>query len=150
MHRRLATVLLSFTLPTLADAPPAPPQFLLYDGPSGVSRDHWNRGIGVRWQHPLGDWRDAAGDVQGSKPFATLVVKPADAGKRVEIDVTGLAREWAKTGNTGALLRAAGGSAEFASREGDAAQRPLLVVTTERGRFTCPPVADATLAGSTY
>jgi len=154
MKRAFAIGLLSLplTVPApAADRPAAePPQFLLYDGPSGVSRDHWNRGIALRWQHPLGDWRDAAGEPQGAKPFATLAVKPADATKRVEIDVTALAREWTKSGNTGALLRAAGGSAEFASREGDAAQRPLLIVTTDRGKFTCPPTADATLASSTF
>lgn len=130
-----------------------PTQYLLFDGPSGASRDFWNQGVDVRWRNKGGDWRDTDGAAQGPAAFATASVTPKDApaAAPVELDATSLVRRWLADGNTGALLRAADGSCAFASREAaDAARRPTLTVTTDRGRFECPCTADATLNPSTY
>lgn len=122
---------------------------VLYDGPSGVARDHWNRGIAIAWRNKGGDWRDAAGTAQGDKAFATTQMGAKDA--TVELDATELVRQWKAGVNGGAFLRAGEGGCELVSRESeDAARRPVLMVKTAGGEVECACTADATITGSTY
>lgn len=126
-------------------------QHVLFDGESGATRDCWNRGIGVKWRNPCGDWRDAEDKAQGPAAFAAASVPQGSGPRPVAFDVTGLVRRWLNSGNTGLLLRARGGSSEFASRENEAAAlRPALTVAAGGGKKTCPCTADATLNTSTY
>ncbi len=137
---------------TSQQAAPAPiPQYVLFDGESGASRDYWNRGVLIAWKNPCGDWRDADEQSQGPKPFASAEVPQAQQWQTLRLDATALAGLWLQRGNTGALLRAAAGQCELAARENPSGQlRPRLEVATDQGEFVCPSIADTSMNRSTY
>lgn len=129
----------------------------LYDGVDGATCDYHNYGGLVRWRHRQGDWRDATGTPQGSKPYAETSAKPADDGRVVAFDVAELVREWleGRSVNDGFLVHVLGSAGSGAvlvhSREAlDAAWRPQLVVVHSGGTERMLPVADTTLDCSTY
>jgi hypothetical protein len=128
----------------------------LYDGPSGVTREYFNRGAAVPWKNTLGDWIDASGKPQGDAPLAEALAS-GDQGSPVEWDVTALVQGWrdGRFLNSGILLRTKGpkdGWATFHSREADdAGLRPALIVALADGRTTrLGASADASLDASTY
>lgn len=129
-------------------------QAILFDGDSGATRDNWNAALKLGWQKKGGDWLDAKQVPHGSYAYAAATV-PAGAGTQ-EIRFGGLGplvARWVTILNTGLLLRPprGNGTAVFASRENDnAAQRPRLVVVTDRGTVECRCTADADMPKSTY
>jgi hypothetical protein len=115
-------------------------QGILWDGPTGATRDFWNKHLALRWQNARGDWTDANGAAQGSSPFASQVVSSTGA---KTLSVTSLVQAWLAGVNDGALLRASGGQVNFRSREGGSG--PSLSVTTNQGTYNCPCTADSYL-----
>lgn len=109
---------------------------------AGVTGRFYNRAARIRWQHPGGDWVDAAGVDQGPKPFASARLK-ATAGHEVALDMTPLMSA------EGVVLRTSGAAAvSFASRESVAP--PVLHVLREDGsELHLQPTADASLDIST-
>jgi len=132
--------------PPAADPQSKVKQYILFDGASGVTRDFWNRGLGLHWRNSGGDWRDRNGAAQGSVPFATGALRDG----QVTLDLTELVERWLATGNTGLLIRTTSPSCTIASREDpDPSRRPSLVVVTEGGSAACPCTADASMSSST-
>ena len=121
----------------------------------GATRDYYNRAALLKWQHRMGDWRDAENAAQGDRPFATATVKDDDTVQPVEWDVTALVRLWVneKFQNQGLFLReiSGSGSFHFRSREyKDEKLRPQLVITTSKGDRSLELEADTYLEPSTY
>ncbi|MBN1671145.1 MAG: DNRLRE domain-containing protein [Kiritimatiellae bacterium] len=121
----------------------------------GATRDYYNRGGVLPWNHYLGDWRDADNAAQGNTAYASTTVYDNDTAYSVDWDVTGLVREWVNGThqNQGLLLRnvSGGGTFRFRSREyGVESERPTLSVVTPGGTHTLAPDADTYLESSTY
>jgi hypothetical protein len=155
-HVRRRTTLLAVLLMTAATTATAARVIPLYDGPSGVTREYFNRGARVAWKNNLGDWIDATGKAQGDAPFAEAPVQDSDESRAIEWNVTTLVQGWtdARFPNSGIYLRSTGprgGSASFYSREADDADhRPALIVQMADGRtLRLGASADASLDGST-
>ena len=130
----------------------------LYDGSDGANCKYFNVGGGIPWQHPLGDWRDANGQAQGDKPFATSTIRAGGAGRAVDWDVTGLVRGWleGKYPNSGLLLATLPGprsaAVAFVSREaGGDEVRPRLILSLagDAQPKALSPIADVWLDCST-
>lgn len=114
------------------------PQYLLWDGGTGCSRDYWSRHLLIRWKNPgSGDWLDASGRAQGGKAYASFSIGPQLG--VYEVDITALVAKWITTGqNKGAFLRASGGTSTYASLGGRLAVRPpQLEVRTSQGNYLC-------------
>ncbi|MEM7235345.1 MAG: DNRLRE domain-containing protein [Planctomycetota bacterium] len=125
------------------------------DDGDGATRDFYNRAAKLPWTHRLGDWVDARGREQGSKPYASTTVEDDDKPKFVEWDVTELVSDWisGKSPNQGFFLRRVDGKGNFVfgSRESpDDRQRPALVLVTANGETALAPATDTFLDGSTY
>lgn len=118
---------------------------ILYDGPSGATRDYWNWGIRVPWDSQGGDWLDASQSSQGPAPYASA---SASNGNRASLTITRLVQRWQTLGNTGLLLRPLSGSMQFATRE--TASPPTLTVTADSTQYLCRCTADSELNSSTY
>ena len=127
----------------------------------GANREEYNRAAVLPWEHFMGDWRDAKDVPQGDVAFAVAKVVDTDTSKPVRWDVTTLVREWTdangvgngKHPNQGFFLRVTDGRGPimFASRESaDAAVRPKLQLTGEKGTASLDAVADTYLTKSTY
>lgn len=120
----------------------------------GATREYYNRAAKLEWKHRLGDYRDAGGDEQGKRPFASAAVDAAGVPGWVEFDVTALVDAWAraKFPHRGFYLKVKGaGDVKFRSREHAAAgERPQLALEAAGGPATKAPVADTYLDGSTY
>src|SRR5262249_49098901 len=61
---------------------------LIYDGTGGITGTHLYATL-LPWKNPLGDWFDADGVAQGTKPFGQATVATNQTGQ-VTIDVTRL------------------------------------------------------------
>jgi hypothetical protein len=121
-------------------------QYILYDGPSGVTARYWNRALGIVWQNVGGDWRDRNEAPQGPTPYATGTLRDG----RVHLDVTTLVRRWLVDGNTGLFVRTNDAALRIAAREDpNTARRPLLAVETDAGQVLCPSTADSSITPST-
>jgi hypothetical protein len=112
----------------------------LWEGPTGATRDFWNKHLALRWENARGDWSDRDGVPQGSSPYASATMPSAGA---VDLDVTALVRAWLSGIDTGALLRASGGQVNLHAR--GSATPPTLSVTTDLGAYACPCTADTYL-----
>jgi hypothetical protein len=122
---------------------------------NGASREFYNRAGLLKWNHYMGDWRDAKNVAQGDQPYATADVIDNDTARAVEWDVTGLVQQWlsGEHPSQGFFLRgvSGGGSCQFRSREfSEPSQHPQLIVATAGGSVTITPTADTYLEGSTY
>ncbi len=123
--------------------------------PNGASRDYYNRAGLLKWDHRLGDWRDAKNVAQGDAAYATATLSDDDTARFVQWDVTNLVRQWVqrKFQNQGMFLRGieGQGSYHFRSRQySEPGRRPRLVITTPDGTMTLTPEADTYLDPSTY
>jgi len=134
------------------------PRFRIFDGIDGATCVYFNGGARIPWRHALGDWSDADGHAQGSKPFSTAVARAGIGKLVVGWDVTALVSGWlsGRYPNTGLLLATAdvepSGTIAFSSREAVAVPlRPRLTVhiAGEAEPRTLVPVADASLDCST-
>lgn len=136
----------------------ADPRVRLYDGPDGATCHYFNSGARFPWRHPLGDWRDATGELQGEMPYARASIEAQHPGDAVRWNVTRLVQQWseARAPDGGLLLGSVkglpGGTVAFSSREApDASRRPRLrIVFGDRSvATTLSPIADTTLDCST-
>ncbi len=134
----------------------ADPRLELFDGIDGATCKYFNAGGGLPWRRPLGDWRDAAGESHGNRPFVTAIIPQGDEGRAVVWDVTPLVRDWVSGSApaSGMVLAAIPPSAviDFASREMAAdSMRPRLLVTLDGAAqpISIPPTADVWLDCST-
>lgn len=129
---------------------PTPPQFLSWDAGSGPTNTYWSTKLALPWRHRgTGDWLDAGQREQGGTPYATASVS---ARGPVKVVVTALVARWLANGlNRGFYLSSRQNfPIVFHGRESEnAAARPVLVVTTDRGVFTAPCLANARFAAST-
>jgi hypothetical protein len=116
-------------------APAAP----FEDGEGGVTCRFYAADARLAWEHPGGDWVDAAGVAQGPAAFARTTVETRAGGQPVEIDVMPLASAWANgsvpagTLMLRALTGAGSGTLNLVSREGGRSG-PRLSVTWDDGR----------------
>lgn len=156
--RRVAATSFAALLSLAAPAQTIDPRFQIFDGNDGATCVYFNRGARIPWRHALGDWSDADGHAQGSKPFSTAVARAGIGKLVVGWDVTALVSGWlsGRYPNTGLLLASTDadplGTAAFSSREAVAAPlRPRLTihVAGEAEPRTLVPVADASLDCST-
>lgn len=130
----------------------------LFDGRDGATCDYYNAGARLAWKHRLGDWHDASGREQGTRPYAQARVSSTDEGRVVRFDVKGLVQSWldSRLRNDGLLITGVpggpDGTAQFHSREAaDPGMRPRLAVTLAGGvARRIEAVADTTLDCSTY
>lgn len=126
-------------------------QFQVWDGGSGPSANEWSRHLRLRWKHPgKGDWTDADGVAQGSRPFASVRVDAKAAW--VGVEATRLVERWRHSGaNKGFTLAVAGRASptlRWAGRQSGLA--PRLQVRLTDGRIVdCPCRALAGYAEST-
>lgn len=121
----------------------------------GASRDYYNRGALLRWNHLLGDWHDAEGKPQGPRPYAAATIVDDDREKPVDWDLTPLVGQWltGKYPNQGLLLRAVRGRGTFVFASREAAreeQRPQLILRGSLRTVHLAPQADTHLDRSTY
>jgi hypothetical protein len=104
---------------------PAPP-LVLWDGPSGVSKDFFNFGARLPWLNIGGDWSDAAQVAQGSSAYATITF--ATAGPATAM-ITPLVQRWYANGNTGAYLKCTANAAYVATRANSSLTlRPVIAL----------------------
>jgi hypothetical protein len=121
----------------------------------GATRDFYNRAALLRWENFLGDWRDADDVAQGNRAYGTADITRDAVGRSVEWNVAPLVQVWLDGEHPpqGFFLRRVDGDGDFhfASREHDeAAERPRLVIETNRQTLTLSSVADTYLEPSTY
>ena len=96
----------------------------------------YNVQAGLRWRNQPIDFRDANDVAQGSKPYAEITIADTDQPRTESWKVTNLVKEWlsGQARNSGFLLRAAKGKANFSTRENkDPDQHPKLLVRTMDG-----------------
>lgn len=125
------------------------------DKADGASRKYYNRAALLKWQHYMGDWRDAENVPQGNTAYATATLADNETLNRTEWNVTRLVQEWneGRFQNQGIFLRGlhGRGTYHFRSREyKDPGQHPQLLIATQDGMVTLAPVADTYLEPSTY
>jgi len=133
------------------DGPTTPPaDFAIFDdGQNGVTWTHFNKVGNLDWRIPGGTWMDAEGVPQGDVPVSSGVVDIRAYPAWVEVDVIPFMERWQSL-NDGLFLRSVGGKANYRTREySNVGQRPYLVVTTERGKFTCPCIGDVDMSDTT-
>ena len=142
------------SIPLLMASPlPTPPlsgdldPLLIDDGPEGLTA-HSLYASRLQWKNPGGDWLDADGVQQGSKPFGLSAPFVRDQTGQVMLNVTPLVKqgEWPQI-----VLRGVGPSttAIFTARE--SATPPKLTITyTDGSTATMVPVADAEANLSTW
>jgi hypothetical protein len=108
----------------LTTSPTPPP--VLWDGPSGVSKDFFNYGAQLPWQNTGGDWSDATQVAQGPSAYATLTFAAAGPAAAT---ITPLVQRWYTNGNTGAYLKCTANAAYVATRTNvSAALRPVIAL----------------------
>ncbi len=95
---------------------------------TGASRDNYNSAGALKWNHFMGDWRDATDAAQGPKPFATASVNSeGQKTKPIAWDATRIVQQWrqGKSRNQGFFLRQITGNGTFVfhSREHSAASQ---------------------------
>ncbi|MBX3181663.1 MAG: hypothetical protein KIT72_12650 [Polyangiaceae bacterium] len=120
------------------------------DDPGGATYVYSNRAAAIPWENEMGDWFDAAGDPQGSEPFATFTILRNTT--RFEVDVTTLVQQWADgtLRADGFYLRSSSGTANLHSREADdPAVRPTLELDTDEGTLVLDAEADTGISRST-
>ena len=126
-------------------------QYLTHDTPScGPTREVWNSLYGLRWRRgPLGDWTDADGIANGTKPFVSAELTAA---RRYSLNVRPLLARWmAKGPAKGFYLRTRSTAFpfEWAGRSSvDTTRAPLLVVQTSLGVFRLSARANASWSTS--
>jgi hypothetical protein len=129
---------------------------MLDDGPEGLTCQYYVAMAELAWERPGGDWRDANGAAHGDRPFSTAPSGTGRRLRRLQWDVTAIARAWQPASPTAGAVMLRGPAGEGAaivnlrSREhADEAGRPELVVTWADGRqdriearadtyFSCP------------
>lgn len=121
--------------PAPASTTPDPTRFWIED----ATKEYYNAPLRLAWRYPLGDWIDAAGTEQGTKPFATANLTAAGV---LDLDVTALVRAH------GANFRVVGRTADVASREAATGQ-PVLLVTKGGTTRTLQATADVMMDPST-
>jgi len=110
-----------------------------------------NRASGTPWSTAGGNWYDKNGVSQGSTPYASLTFAGSKVpdNKYYEFDVTELVQEYVNGNyeNTGFFLKAKAESGDYiafySSDWSNAAQKPILTVTTGSGSVDNLPVANA-------
>lgn len=109
-----------------------------------ATRLYYDGKLHLAWANSLGDWVDAAGTPQGTKPFARLQITRSATPVVAKFDVTQLVSEH------GADFRvmSEGGVTYFASREA-AEGKPELRVTAGGQTRMLAPAADVSMASST-
>lgn len=101
-----------------------------------ASRDYADNSSKRRWQQPLGDWVDAAGDVNGDEPLQRVQIPDTGAREEVIIDVTAMVNEWldGQPNNGMILVRVEGKPQNFYSKDGGNADRwPQLQIRLRGG-----------------
>lgn len=119
-----------------------------------ATRDYYNAQAKLPWDKRLGDWTDAGGKNWGNTPYAKTAIFTQPANTQVEFDVTSLVESWAARSyqNEGFFLRglAGGSTINFYSRESaPQANRPQLILKTNRSSYSLSPTADTYLSAST-
>lgn len=136
----ISKLLVSVTLVGLAAIDSnARDEYVLYDGPTGVSCEAFNKGARFPWTRMGGDYVDAVGTDYGSIPFVKTDLNPKMAkGTKITFNVT----EMADTEIFAFRRLSNQGSAKFSSREGFSP--PTLEVTYVNGeRETLTATADS-------
>ncbi len=123
------------------------------EGENGATRDYFNRAAHLAWEHPLGDWADVEGKMQGEKAFAKEEASKEAEGRDLEFEVTELVGFWRENSSAdlGFFLRTVGGggSVHFLSRESGEGG-PRLEVKVGGEVVLLVAEADTNLDGSTY
>lgn len=95
----LAGMLLLTTLPACGAVPP------LTDSPLGMTCQYYNAAGRLTWTNLGGDWYDAEGSANGSRPYDQVMVAQRKGIQTLKLDVKALANHWnTKPGPTGALM----------------------------------------------
>lgn len=129
----------------------------LFDGADGATCHYFNQAGRIKWRQRGGDWVDARGEQRGAVAHAVATVEASNTGRRIEWDVTSLARAWLsrEADNDGvAIAMAAGGPrgvVVFHTRESQEERaRPRLTLEWSGGaRQVIAPSADVHLDCST-
>lgn len=88
-----------------------------------------------RWAQKLGDWVDAAGQVNGDRAFRTVKLRDNGAKQALSIDVTALVKQWrgGQTNHGMILVHKQGRSQDFFSKESNYPERwPRLEITLKK------------------
>lgn len=124
----------------------------LSDGADGVTCYSFNRGAGGEWGRKGGDWQDASHQVFGANPYAKTFVPSNFKGRTVQLDLTGLVKDWllGKADiSKGVMISAVAGRGilDVSSREySDVASRPALTFEFADGAADLAvPFADSYL-----
>lgn len=59
-----------------------------HDEGGGATKQYYNSKYRLEWRHPLGDWLDADGVLNGNKPHLSETLKSSLSGRYIELDVT--------------------------------------------------------------
>ncbi|MCU4675538.1 hypothetical protein N7931_07800 [Catenovulum sp. 2E275] len=120
----------------------------------GANNKFYNRGAGLRWNHFLGDWRDARNIKQGSTPFASLEVLDKDNIQTFSVDLTELAQIWINdpATNQGLLVKNNSSSKFYiVSKEHEQyEQAAQLEIISSQGSYLLDVSADTALLSYTY
>jgi hypothetical protein len=132
--------------PSPTPAPVNPNEDILTTWTEDTTRIYYNQAQRLIWANNLGDWRDADGIAQGTKPFASVAVVDTNVEQVVNIDVTALV---VKHGASMRINRSGGTSFTFHSREAsNSSKRPVLMVTKNGVTTPLQAVADASMNAS--
>lgn len=118
----------------------------------GATRDFYNRGAFLKWQHKLGDWYDSQEVPQGVSPFSTL--KSNSTSEKLTADVTELVKKWhvKKLTAHGFFLTYAGGAkvAVYSREYENNNKQPKLYIETDNSTYLLVPSRDTELKLGTY
>lgn len=59
-----------------------------HDEGGGATKQYYSSKYRLEWRHPLGDWLDANGVLNGDTPYLSKTLKSSLAGRYIELDVT--------------------------------------------------------------
>ncbi len=90
-----------------------------HDEEGGATREFYNSKYRLQWGHPLGDWLDAGGVLNGDKPYISLPLTTSHAGSYVELDVTNMLRSTSGDGENVDFFFKSKGDFKFSSRESE-------------------------------
>ncbi len=120
----------------------------------GATRDYYNRGAYLPWQHTLGDWQDSEGSQQGDTPFTTITAYKQPYLDIIAQDVTELVKKWQskEIPQQGFFLkhRKGGKIIVYSKDSNKQAHHPKLIITTPKENHTLSAIADTELRKSTY
>ena len=128
--------------PTPPTPPPTPTGLedpaLIYDGPGGITGTHLYATL-LPWKNPGGDWLDADGVPQGSRPFGEALLKTGQSGEFV-VDVTRLVVQGSEPSLVLRAVATSGMAPIFYFSTRESGQGPRLVVTYVGGATDSIPV----------